>query len=253
LDPAGVVLTAMAALLGAAVGSFLNVVIHRLPRRESVVWPGSHCPLCGHDIRWYHNLPVLGWLLLRGRCHDCGERISLRYPLVELLTAVLFAIALVIEGPQPSVLLLWFFLAVLVAVTFIDIDHLIIPDRIVLPAALVGFVGATALAPGRWWEFLIAAIAAAGFLLLLGLLWPGGMGFGDVKLALVMGAVLGHVVAIALFLSFLLGGVVGGVLLLTGIKGRKDKIPFGPYLAAGSVIAALAGEALLKAYLSLYA
>jgi leader peptidase (prepilin peptidase) / N-methyltransferase len=253
LDTVGTISVLFAALLGAVIGSFLNVVIYRLPLRESLVWPGSHCPSCGHDIRWYHNIPLVGWLLLRGRCRDCGERISLRYPLVELLTAGLFASALLVEGLQPRLLLIWFFLAVLVAVTFIDLDHLIIPDRLVLPGAVIGFLGATLLAPERWWEFLLAAFGAAAFLFVLGIIWPGGMGFGDVKLALMMGAVLGHAVTVALFLGFLLGGLVGGLLLVTRVKSRKDKIPFGPYLALGSAIAVLAGQQLLDAYLSLYA
>jgi leader peptidase (prepilin peptidase)/N-methyltransferase len=172
--------------------------------------------------------------------------------MVEGLTAGLFALAAALIGPEPQLILVLLFLAALVAVTFIDIDHFIIPDRIVLPGAVIGFVLATALSPDRWWEFLVAAVAGAGFLFLLGILWPGGMGFGDVKLALMMGAVLGRYVAVAMFLSFLIGGVVGALLLMSGIKKRRDKIPFGPYLALGSAVGVLLGENILDAYLSLY-
>jgi leader peptidase (prepilin peptidase)/N-methyltransferase len=245
-------IVAASALVGLVVGSFLNVVIHRVPLKESVVWPGSHCPRCAQPIRWYNNVPVVSWLALRGRCPDCREPISVRYPLVETLTGLLFGLAAYLEGATPRLPLIWLFLALMVAVTFIDIDHLIIPDKIVLPGALVGFAAATALAPERWWEFLVAGLAAASFLFILGLIWPGGMGFGDVKLALLMGAVLGRHVTVALFLGFLLGGLVGAFLLATGVKKRKDKIPFGPYLAAGSVVGVLAGEAILDRYLSLY-
>lgn len=245
-------LTFVSALLGLVVGSFLNVVIYRLPRRESLAWPGSRCPLCGHEIRWYHNIPLAGWLVLRGRCHDCGSAIPLRYPVVELLTGTGFALAFALEGMSPRLPLVWFFLAAMIAVAFIDIDHLIIPDRIVLPGAVLGFIAAVALAPARWWEFLAAGLGAAFFLFILGLIWPGGMGFGDVKMALMMGVVLGRYVTVAVFLSFLLGGLVGGLLLATGVKTRKDKIPFGPYLALGACVGVLLGERMLEAYLRLY-
>ena len=242
--------TACSALLGAVVGSFLNVVIHRLPARGLLVTPGSHCPRCDHPIRWYHNIPVAGWLVLRGRCRDCGEPISWRYPAVEALTGVLFAFAYVTYGLQPRTLLIMAFIGALVAITFIDLDHLIILDRIVLPGAVVGLAASLALEPARWWQYVAAALGGAGFLLILGLLWAGGMGMGDVKMALMMGVVLGAATIVAMFLAFLVGGVGGLILLATGTKSRKDRLPFGPYLAFGSVVAALVGAQILDAYLS---
>lgn len=243
-------LTVCSAVLGAVVGSFLNVVIHRLPARESLVSPGSHCPRCGHPIRWYHNIPVAGWLVLRGKCRDCGEPISWRYPAVEALTGSLFALAYVMYGVQPRTLLVMAFIAALVAITFIDIDHYIIPDRIVLPGAVIGLLVSTLLEPSRWWEYLAAAVGGAVFLLALGLLWAGGMGMGDVKMALMMGAVLGTGTIVALFVAFLAGGLGGAILLLTKVKSRKDRLPFGPYLAFGSLVAAIAGSQILDLYLS---
>lgn len=231
-------------------GSFLNVVIHRLPARASLISPGSHCPQCGHPIRWYHNVPVMGWLVLRGRCRDCGVPIPWRYPAVEALTAALFAVAYLVYGAQPRTLLIMAFLAALVAVTFIDIDHLIIPDRIVLPGAVIGLAASISLEPESWWEYVVAAVGGAAFLLVLGLLWAGGMGMGDVKMALMMGAVLGSSIIVALFLAFLVGGLGGIVLLATKVKSRKDKLPFGPYLALGSVVAAIFGSQILDLYLN---
>jgi leader peptidase (prepilin peptidase)/N-methyltransferase len=238
-------------LAGLVVGSFLNVVIYRLPRGESLVRPGSHCPTCGHVVRWYDNIPVLSFIRLRGHCHDCGARISLRYPLVEVLTACLFLGAFLVYGVQWRTLEITAFFAALVAVTFIDFDLRIIPDKIVLPGAAVGIVASVLLAPDRWWHYVVAGLGAAGFLFALGMLWPGGMGFGDVKLALFMGVVLGAGVIVALFAGFLAGGLIGGALLLAGVKKRTDKIPFGPYLSLGAVVAALSGAAILDWYLRL--
>ncbi len=244
---------AMVALLaGMVVGSFLNVVIHRLPAGESLVAPGSHCPKCGHPVRWYHNVPVIGWLLLGGRCYDCGTRIPLRYPLIESLTGAGFLVAYLVFGVRPELIVAWGFLAALIAVAFIDLDHFIIPNRIVLPGAVIGVVASLALHPERWWEYLLAGLGAAGFLLIIALLWPGGMGAGDIKLALMMGFVLGRGVLVAMFLSFLVGGLVGIALLALKLKGRKDRIPFGPYLALGAATGILAGQQLLDSYLSLY-
>ncbi len=241
-------LAACSMLLGGVVGSFLNVVIHRLPIDESIVSPGSRCPECGHTIRWRHNIPVLGWLALRGRCHDCGAAISLRYPAVEGLTALLFLAAFLAYGIQPRTAFMWAFLATLVVVTFIDIDHRIIPNKIVVPGSVIGFGASTALDPSRWWHYIAAGLGASGFLLILGIIWRGGMGMGDVKMALMMGVVLGSSVMVALFASFLVGGIGGALLIATGIRGRKDRVPFGPYLAIGSVFAVFAGSPLLEWY-----
>lgn len=247
-----VLLSVVALLLGLLIGSFLNVVIYRVPRRESIVSPGSHCPQCGAAVRWYDNVPLLSWLLLRGRCRDCGSRIPWRYPAVEAATALAFLIAALVYGADPRLLVGWGFFAVLIAITLIDLEHYIIPDRIVLPAAVIGLAASIALDPGRWWVYLVSGLGASLFLFLLALFWPGGMGMGDVKMALLMGFVLGPAVIVAIFLAFLAGAAISIVLLLLRLKTRKDKIPFGPYLALGSTLALLWGERLMGAYLSLY-
>ena len=239
-------------LMGLVIGSFLNVVIWRVPRRESLVRPGSHCPGCGSAIRWYDNVPVVSWLVLRGHCRDCGSRISARYPLVEIVTGIAFALAFARFGLSWELLIAWFFIAAMVAVAFIDYDHMIIPTRIVLPGALVGLMASVALHPQHWWVYLAGSLGAAAFMFALAMIWPGGMGPGDIRMALFMGAVLGKYVILALFLAFLFGGLVGGYLVLSKKRSRKDKIPFGPYLALGSVLAVLAGQTLLGAYLGLY-
>lgn len=236
-------------LLGLVIGSFLNVVIYRVPLRRSLSHPGSHCPHCGHPIRWYDNIPVVSWVILRGRCRDCADPIGPRYPLVEALTGVLFALAAMIAGWDLRVLLLWGFFAVLVAVTFIDIDHMLILNRVVLPAAALGLAASVALTPSRWWEYLVAGSGAALFLFVVALLWPGGMGLGDVKLALLLGFVLGVEVIVAMFAAFLVGGLVGIGLLVVGKRSRKDRIPFGPFLALGGIIGSLVGEQVLTWYM----
>ena len=239
-------------LVGLVIGSFLNVVIWRVPRHESLVRPGSHCPACGAAIRWHDNIPVASWLLLRGRCRDCGSHISVRYPLVEAITGVAFVLAFFRFGVAWELLVAWFFIAAMVAVAFIDYDHMIIPTRIVLPGTVIGLVASIALHPQQWWVYLAGSLGAGAFMFALAMIWSGGMGPGDIRMALFMGAVLGKYVILALFFAFVLGGLVGGYLVLSKRCSRKDKIPFGPYLALGSVLAVLAGQTLLGAYLNLY-
>jgi leader peptidase (prepilin peptidase)/N-methyltransferase len=247
------ILYASSLVFGLILGSFLNVVIHRLPRRESLVRPGSHCPQCGADIRWYDNIPVVSWLVLRGRCRSCAVRISSRYPLVEAITGVAFALAMWRFGVTWSLLVAWAFIAAMIAIAFIDFDHMIIPDKIVLPGAVIGLAASIALQPERWWIYLVAAAGAAFFFLLLAVLWPGGgMGFGDVKMALFMGAVLGASVLVALFAAFLFGSIVGVYLIVIRKQSRKTRVPFGPYLALGAILAILLGETILRNYQSLY-
>ena len=242
----------VAFVLGLVVGSFLNVVIYRVPRHESVVHPGSHCPSCGHGIRWYDNIPLVSYLILRGRCRDCGAHIPWRYPAVEVAAGLLFVTAALVFGIDPRLLLAWAFLAVLLAISLIDLEHYVIPDRIVLPAAVVGLAASIALDPSRWWVYIVSGLGAALFLFILALIWPGGMGMGDVKMALLMGVVLGPTVIIALFVAFLAGALVSIVLLALRVKSRKDKIPFGPYLALGAALSLLWGASLLDTYLNLY-
>lgn len=247
----------MAALLGLVIGSFLNVVIHRLPRGESLVTPGSHCPECGSPVRARHNIPVLGWLMLRGRCADCGTRISARYPLVELGTAVLFVAVAARFGWSWELPAYLYLAAVAIALALIDLDVMRLPNKIVLPSygvamALLVPVSLTAGNPAD----LIRGLLAAGLLYLLYLLlarW--GMGGGDVKLAPLLGFHLGWLgwgaVAVGAFAGFLLGGLVGGVLLVLKVASRKSRIPFGPYMLAGAFLAVFAAAPLTDWYTNL--
>ncbi len=232
-----------------ALGSFLNVVAARVPLRRSVVHPGSACMACSAPIEWYDNLPLVSWAVLRGRCRSCGVRIPVLYPLVELGTAVLVAACVWAFGLSWEAAVAAFFCCVLVAVTATDLEHRIIPNRIVLPATLVVVVAQTlrTLSP----EWAIAAVAASAFLLAAALAYPAGMGMGDVKLALLMGAALGRTVGVALMVG-MVAALLPGLFLLArhGSKARKMGIPFAPFLALGSVVALFAGHALLDAYLS---
>lgn len=235
-------------VLGLVVGSFLNVVIYRLPRKESLARPASHCPACGHPVRWRDNIPVVGWLALRGTCRDCGVPISPRYPAVEGLTGLLFLGCSLRFGLDWRTLIGWAFVSCMVAIAFIDYDHMIIPNNIVLPGTVIGLAASVAVDPQNWWKYLVGSVGAAAFMFLLAMIWAGGMGPGDIKMAGFMGAVLGAAVIVGLLAAFLLGALVGVTLLATHKKSRKDKIPFGPYLAAGSVISLFAGQLLLDSY-----
>jgi leader peptidase (prepilin peptidase) / N-methyltransferase len=233
---------------GLAVGSFLNVVAARVPLRRSIVRPGSACMSCGAPIAWYDNLPLVSYALLRGKCRACGVRIPLRYPAVELATAALAAGCGLAFGLTLDALLAAFFCAVLVAVSATDLEHRIIPNRIVVPAAVVVLAAQTALHPSPEWA--LGALGASGFLFVAALAYPAGMGMGDVKLALLLGAMLGRVVGVGLMLG-MLAALVPSVYLLArhGSAARKMGIPFAPFLALGALIALFAGQALLDAYL----
>lgn len=239
-------------LLGLVIGSFLNVAIYRLPRRESLVRPGSNCPNCNARIRWYDNIPLVSWLLLRGRCRECGTVISLRYPLVEAITAIAFVLAMWRFGLSWPVLVAWAFIAAMVTIAFIDYDHMIIPNRIVLPGTLLGLIASVALHPQKWWVYVAGSLGAAAFMFALAMLWPGGMGPGDIKMALFMGAVLGAHVLVAMFAAFLFGSIAGVYMMVVQKRSRKAKIPFGPYLALGAVLAIFLGEMILTSYCNLY-
>jgi leader peptidase (prepilin peptidase)/N-methyltransferase len=240
-----------AGALGAAVGSFLNVVAYRLPRRESLLHPGSRCPGCGTAIKAYDNVPVLAWLLLRGRCRSCQTPISPRYPLVEALTALLAVTVVVVKHSAVDMALGLTLIAVLVPVALIDLEHRIIPDKLTLPAAIAALAIGLALHSSGVAEQLISAAAAGGFLLVFVLAYPRGMGMGDVKLAAVLGLFLGRSVAVAILAAVLLGTVVGALVMArVGVQqGRKTAVPFGPFLALGGVIALLAGPHIVHWYL----
>jgi leader peptidase (prepilin peptidase)/N-methyltransferase len=236
---------------GLIIGSFLNVVIYRLPRGESLATPASHCPSCDTPIKPYDNVPVLGWLLLRGHCRTCRTKISPRYPAVEALTAAL-AVAVVLTKHSPRDVALGLLLVVvLIPVALIDLDRRIIPNKILLPAAVAAVAIGAGLAPKELPEQLIAAAAAGGFLLLFALAYPKGMGMGDVKLAAVLGLYLGRSVAVALIAGVLAGVLIGSAIMArVGVQeGRKTAVPFGPFLALGAIVALFAGPAIVHWYL----
>jgi leader peptidase (prepilin peptidase) / N-methyltransferase len=241
---------ALALAPGLALGSFLNVVAARVPLKRSLISPGSACMSCEREIAWYDNVPLLSYALLRGRCRSCGAQIPLRYPAVELVTALLLAGCVWKFGLNGSTAVAGFFCLALVAVSATDLEHRIIPNRIVVPAGLIVLVANTALHPGPQWA--VGAVGASGFLLVSALAYPAGMGMGDVKLAFLMGAALGKTVPVALFLG-VLAALVPGLILIArhGRAARKMGVPFGPFLALGSVVALFAGHWLLHVYFSL--
>jgi leader peptidase (prepilin peptidase) / N-methyltransferase len=232
---------------GLALGSFLNVVSARVPLRRSIVSPASACMNCAQEISWYDNVPVLSYILLRGRCRICHASIPWRYPAVELITALLIAGCVFAFGLSAEAAIAAFFCSVLVAVSAIDLEHRIIPNRIVLPATVLVLVANTMrdLSP----EWALAALGGSGFLLAAALAYPAGMGMGDVKLALLMGAALGRTVSVAL-MAGMLAAMIPSLFLLArhGAKARKMGIPFGPFLAIGSVVALFWGHEILHAY-----
>ncbi|WP_104135361.1 MULTISPECIES: A24 family peptidase [unclassified Cryobacterium] len=272
----------IAGLFGLLIGSFLNVVIYRVPAGKSIVSPPSACGNCGASIRPYDNVPVLSWLLLRAKCRDCGAAISARYPLVELGTGVFFAVVAlwVFAGPDriagDDAVLVWtspflaqiivlaaflYLAAVSVALAMIDLDTHTLPNRILLPAYPVGAVLLTAAAlvagePGRLLSALIGAAALFGLYLALALISPGGMGLGDVKLAGVLGLYLGWLgwapLIVGAFGAFLLGGLFGIGLLVSRKAGRRSSIPFGPWMLLAAWLGALFGQSIAAGYLTLF-
>jgi leader peptidase (prepilin peptidase)/N-methyltransferase len=245
---------ALAGVLGLVLGSFLNVVAYRLPRRESLVTPASRCPGCDTPIKPYDNVPVLSWLLLRGRCRSCGTSIAWRYPLVELTTGVLMALVVLVLGVTEEALLGLVLVVLLVPIAVIDLDFRIIPN----PLIILGTVAAPAILlitdPGALPEHLIAGTIAGGVLFAAAWVRPNGMGMGDVKLAFVLGLFLGREVAFAMLVAFLAGSIVGAVVMARkGVEqGRKTAVPFGPFLALGGVSALLLGEPVLDWYVGTF-
>jgi len=241
------------------VGSFLNVVIHRVPEKQSVVRPRSRCPRCQTTLKPWDNVPVVSWLLLHGRCRNCHGAISIRYPLIELATAVLFvAAALRLGDDDPAALPAFLVVfAALLAISAVDLERFIVPNRILYPALFMAaplLVVAAAL-DGDWSSLLGAVLGGAlGWVLLFAIHMasPKGMGFGDVRLAGLIGMLLGWLsighVLLGLFLAFLTAAVVGVGLMLTGVRGRKDRVPFGPFLALGAIAAVFVGGPILSWY-----
>lgn len=244
-------LAAAAFAPGLAIGSFLNVVAARVPLKRSVVTPSSACMSCGHELAWYENIPVLSYVALRGRCRGCGARIGLVYPAVELLTALLVAGSFLAFGWSGKSFVAAFFCATLVTISATDLSHRIVPNVIVLPAAAIVLVAMTVLEPSAEWA--LGAFGAAFFLFLAALAYPKGMGMGDVKLALLLGAMLGRTVPVALMAGMLSALVPSAVLFARhGSAARKMAIPFAPFLSFGGVVALFFGDDLLDAYLNLF-
>lgn len=238
--------------LGLIIGSFLNVCIYRIPRKESIAWPGSHCPECGYVLKWYDLIPVISYLLLRGKCRQCRSHISLRYPLVELLTGLLFWAAFLKFGLSFLLLTRLLFICLLIVIALIDVENLIIPNVVVLPGAVAGLL--SLLAPGS--PGLIGGIASGfGAALCFFLIWffyPQGMGEGDIKLALMLGLFLGWPqTGVAVFLAALTGTVGGLAVILFQGGSRRTQIPFGLFLALGSLISIFFGSKLVAVYLHL--
>lgn len=240
----------LAGVFGAIFGSFLNVVAYRLPRHESLLGPASHCPACGTPVKPYDNIPILSFLLLRGHCRSCETAISPRYPLVEALTGLLCAGAVLAHSSASAIALSVALILIVVPAALIDLEHRIIPNVLTALGAVLALGLGLALDPSGETQRLIAAAGAGGFLLLAAFAYPGGMGMGDVKLAGMMGLFLGSAVIPAIFIALLAGSLLGGVILARkGVQaGRKTKVPFGPFLAFGAVAATFVGSDLVDLY-----
>ena len=244
-----------AAAFGLIIGSFLNVVAYRLPARMSLSLPASHCPGCETPIKPYDNIPLLSWLLLRGKCRSCAQPIAARYPLVEALTAVLFAAVVAVHySSTPQLVLGLVLVAFLVPIALIDLDSQLIPNRLTAPAAIVAVVLGTALDPGGEIERLLAGLIGGFVVALPSLVHPAGMGLGDAKLVAVIGLFIGAALAPAFFVAMIVGTVIGiAIMVRKGMaEGRKTRVPFGPFLALGAVIGVLAGNELVQLYLGTF-
>ena len=245
-----IALIVLAGVAGLLVGSFLNVVAYRLPLRESLVHPRSRCPECGEPVRPYDNVPVLSWLILRGRCRFCSTSISPQYPLVEATTAALYVAVAVTADDALHAALGLLLVTALVPITLIDLEHRLIPNRITAAAAVAAVVAILAFDPGFIVEAAVAAAAAGGCFLLVAIISPRGMGMGDVKLVAMLGLYLGRAIAPAIFIALVAGVVIGAaVIARVGMtEGRKTAVPFGPFLALGGLIAFFVGDAIVDAY-----
>lgn len=247
-----------ALVLGLAVGSFLNVVIARLPEQRSLVRPGSACPACGAAIAWHDNIPVLSFAVLGGRCRACGIRISWRYPLVEIVTGLLFAAVAAAYGPSIDFAVAATFLAALLAITVIDLDHQIIPNAITYPGIVAGVVASLLSTRVGWLDSVLGILVGGGIFLLIAegslrIMGQEGMGGGDVKLGAMLGAFLGwKAMLFTILVSVVGGGLVAAALIASGLKSRKDPIPFGPFLAAAGAIGFFWGEHAVRWYLAAF-
>jgi leader peptidase (prepilin peptidase)/N-methyltransferase len=252
-----VLIVCVFALAGLMIGSFLNVCIYRLPRRESIVWPASHCTACERHLSWFENIPLVSWLVLRGRCRTCGQRISIVYPLVELTTAVVFAGGVLIYGLSPLLFVRLAFACALIVLFVIDLEHRILPNVITLPGIAAGFAASLFLPPG-WLSSLIGILAGGGILFAIAEAYYRvrgieGLGMGDVKMLAMIGAVLGWpLMLLTLVFASFAGSVIGVGLIASGRGGMQAALPFGTFLALGALVAAIAGDPILTWYLAFY-
>jgi leader peptidase (prepilin peptidase)/N-methyltransferase len=243
----------LAGVLGLMIGSFLNVCIYRLPRDISIVFPPSRCPSCGTPIRWYHNVPVLGWLAIGGRCASCRAPISVRYPIVEAITGALFVLHVLVIGADWLLLARLVFAAALVVLFAIDLEHQILPDVITLPGIVLGFLASFVLPPG-WVSSLIGILIGGGLPWALAEVYyrvrgVEGLGFGDVKMLAMIGAVLGWpLMLLTLLIASVSGALVGGTLIVVGMGDRQLRLPFGTFLAVAALIAGLFGQPAVEWY-----
>jgi len=244
-------------VLGLVVGSFLNVCIYRLPRGQSVNWPGSRCTTCDRSLAWYENIPVVSWVVLRGRCRTCGERISVMYPIVEVITAALFIAGYVIYGWTPLLAVRLAFTCAMIVLFVIDLQHYLLPNVITVPGIVIGFALSLVLPPG-WKASLIGLIAGGGLLFAIAEAWYRfrgieGLGMGDVKMLAMIGAFLGwKLMLVTLVLSSFAGSLIGVGAIALGRGGMKSMLPFGTFLAVGALTAAVAGDVILNWYLGFY-
>ena len=249
--------TLVMAGMGLIVGSFLNVCIHRLPRHQSINWPGSRCTACGRSLSWFENIPVFSWLALRGRCRTCGEQISVMYPLVEVITGALFAAGYLIYGWTPLLAVRLAFACAMVVLFAIDLRHHILPNVITVPGIVIGFVISVMLPPG-WKSSLIGLVAGGGVLFLIAegyyrLRGIEGLGMGDVKMLSMIGAFLGWpLMLVTLVLASFAGSIIGVGMIVSGRGGMKAALPFGTFLAVGALTAAVAGDAIVDWYIGFY-
>jgi leader peptidase (prepilin peptidase) / N-methyltransferase len=245
------------ALIGASIGSFLNVCIYRLPRRESLVWPASHCTSCGRTLSWYENVPILGWIALRGRCRTCGERISIVYPIVEAVTAAVFVAGYLIYGWTPLLAVRLLFACAMIVLFVIDLQHQILPNVITIPGIAIGFLFSLFLPPG-WLSSLLGIVLGGGVLFAVMEAYARargfeGLGMGDVKMLAMIGAFLGwQLMLLTLILGSFMGSLIGVALMASKRGGMKTALPFGTFLAIGALVSAVAGDAILEWYLRFY-
>ena len=238
--------------VGACVGSFLNVVIYRLPKKKSIVSPGSHCPICNSPVQWRHNIPIFSYIYLHGRCASCAEKFSPRYVVVEALTGLLFAACFARFGLSAEAVVYMAFSGALVAITFIDLDHLIIPDAITLPGIPTGLLLSLLVLPLAITDALLGMLVGGGILFIIALIVPHGMGGGDIKLLGMVGAFLGWKSALMTIFLGSFAGSIGGIIGMVALgKGRQSKIPFGPYLALGALLAMFFEREIIDLYIRL--